>query len=60
MAGKLIAIEGLDGSGKATQTKNLFDYLVKNGERCSNCYFSWITTVLHQQLLKCILIPGVW
>lgn len=32
MAGKLIVIEGLDGSGKATQTKNLFDYLVKNGE----------------------------
>lgn len=32
MAGKLIVIEGLDGSGKATQTKKLFDYLVKNGE----------------------------
>lgn len=33
MAGKLIVIEGLDGSGKATQTKNLFDYLTSNGEQ---------------------------
>ena len=33
MAGKLIVIEGLDGSGKATQTKNLFDYLTSNGDQ---------------------------
>ena len=33
MAGKLIVIEGLDGSGKATQTKNLFDYLTSNCEQ---------------------------
>ena len=33
MEGKLIVIEGLDGSGKATHTKNLFDYLTSNGEQ---------------------------
>lgn len=33
MAGKLIVIEGLDGSGKATQTKNLFDYLTSINEQ---------------------------
>lgn len=32
MAGKLIVIEGLDGSGKATQTKNLFNYLKENNQ----------------------------
>lgn len=29
--GKLIVIEGLDGSGKATQAKLLFDELIKRG-----------------------------
>lgn len=28
MAGKLIVIEGLDGSGKATQTQKLYEYLI--------------------------------
>lgn len=32
MAGKLIVIEGLDGSGKATQTKKLNDYLAENNK----------------------------
>lgn len=32
MAGELIVIEGLDGSGKATQTKNLYNYLAENGK----------------------------
>lgn len=32
MAGKLIVIEGLDGSGKATQTKNLYNYLKENNQ----------------------------
>lgn len=32
MAGKLIVIEGLDGSGKATQTKKLKEYLAENNE----------------------------
>ncbi len=30
----IIDIEGTDGSGKATQTKLLFDYLVETGYRC--------------------------
>ena len=30
MAGKFIVIEGLDGSGKATQTEILRKYLQKN------------------------------
>lgn len=32
MAGNLIVIEGLDGSGKATQTKKLYDYLSENNK----------------------------
>lgn len=31
--GKLIVIEGSDGSGKATQTKLLYEYLVGNGKK---------------------------
>ena len=30
----LIDIEGTDGSGKAVQTKKLFDYLVNKGYKC--------------------------
>lgn len=33
MAGKLIVIEGLDGSGKATQTQKLSDYLLENNRQ---------------------------
>ena len=32
MAGKLIVIEGLDGSGKATQAQKLYETLKNNGE----------------------------
>lgn len=32
MAGNLIVIEGLDGSGKATQTKKLYDYFSENNK----------------------------
>ena len=31
--GKLIVIEGTDGSGKATQTKELYDRLVSEGKK---------------------------
>ena len=31
--GRLIVIEGVDGSGKQTQTQLLYDRLVKNGEK---------------------------
>lgn len=37
--GKLIVIEGLDGSGKGTQTKLLTEYLNKNGERVRQISF---------------------
>lgn len=37
--GKLIVIEGLDGSGKATQSKLLFDFLNKNGENVKKIEF---------------------
>ncbi|MEG2930874.1 MAG: thymidylate kinase [Ruthenibacterium sp.] len=37
--GKLIVIEGLDGSGKATQTKLLYDALCKRGERTMQITF---------------------
>ena len=33
MSAKFIVIEGLDGSGKATQTKILFDKISAMGER---------------------------
>lgn len=39
MAGKLIVIEGLDGSGKATQTQRLFDYFQKAGTPVSKITF---------------------
>ncbi len=31
--GRLIVIEGSDGSGKATQTKKLYDKLVKQNKK---------------------------
>ena len=31
MAGKLIVIEGLDGSGKATQARRLYETLLQRG-----------------------------
>lgn len=37
--GKLIAIEGTDGSGKQTQTQMLFEYLSSEGVRCKKVGF---------------------
>ena len=37
--GKLIVLEGLDGSGKATQTKLLFDALKAKGENVMRVTF---------------------
>lgn len=39
MAGKLIVIEGLDGSGKATQAQKLYEALQENGERVMKVSF---------------------
>ena len=39
MKGKLIVIEGLDGSGKATQAKRLAAALQQNGERVREISF---------------------
>ena len=39
MSGKLIVIEGLDGSGKATQAQKLFEALQANGERVMKVSF---------------------
>ena len=39
MNGKLIVVEGLDGSGKATQTKQLFDTLQARGENVMQVSF---------------------
>ncbi|MBQ3937011.1 MAG: thymidylate kinase, partial [Ruminococcus sp.] len=39
MNGKLIVIEGLDGSGKATQAKLLAQTLAENGERVKKITF---------------------
>ena len=39
MAGKLIVIDGIDGSGKKTQTKLLVERLKKNGARVETLDF---------------------
>ncbi|MEG1993414.1 MAG: thymidylate kinase, partial [Oscillospiraceae bacterium] len=39
MSGKFIVIEGLDGSGKATQTALLFDSIDKSGEKIKQISF---------------------
>ncbi|MDD6225813.1 MAG: thymidylate kinase [bacterium] len=39
MEGKLIVIEGLDGSGKATQTQKLYEYLLSQGEQAEKITF---------------------
>lgn len=39
MNGKLLVIEGLDGSGKATQTDRLFDELVRSGREVMRVSF---------------------
>lgn len=39
MRGKLIVIEGLDGSGKATQTNNLFQYIKNKNINCRRLSF---------------------
>jgi len=39
MQGKLIIIEAGDGSGKATQTKALFEHLVEDGYRVHKVEF---------------------
>lgn len=41
MNGKLIIIEGLDGSGKATQTQALYEALSKQGKRVRKISFPW-------------------
>lgn len=37
--GKLIVIEGLDGSGKATQSKLLYDHLIRRGKKVIHVSF---------------------
>lgn len=37
--GKLIAIDGLDGSGKTTQTERLYENLIKNGKKIRTVSF---------------------
>ena len=39
MSGKIIVIEGLDGSGKATQSELLFEELRKSGKRVRKLSF---------------------
>lgn len=39
MEGKLIVIEGLDGSGKATQTQKLYEYLLSQGQQIEKITF---------------------
>ena len=39
MEGKIIAVEGLDGAGKATQTKKLVERLEKEGKKVVYCDF---------------------
>lgn len=54
MSGKLIVIEGLDGSGKATQTKLLYDTFVAEGKEVSTlsfpCYGDESSTLVRMYL----------
>lgn len=47
MNGKLIVLEGIDGSGKATQSGLLEDHLIK-GEKTSCMFLFLIMEVLHR------------
>ena len=53
MKGKLIIIDGSDGSGKATQSLKLFQRLQEEGYKVKKWSFP-ITTVTPLPLLKCI------
>ena len=54
MSGKLVVIEGIDGSGGETQSKKLFEYLQKRGipcERIAYPDYSWgIGETIHEWL----------
>ena len=54
MKGKLIVIEGLDGSGKATQAKHLAAALQQQGKQIREISFPNIMTAIHQLRSECI------
>ena len=45
MNGKLIVLEGIDGSGKATQSGLLEAHLIKSGKECHAYFFFLIMEV---------------
>ena len=59
MKGKLIVIEGLDGSGKATQTSLLYKYLKKKNSKTITVSFpdyNQPSSTLVKMYLKDVLI----
>ncbi|MFH1316547.1 MAG: dTMP kinase [Candidatus Woesearchaeota archaeon] len=52
--GRLIVIEGIDGSGKATQTKILLNHLKKNKIKCSSFSFPNYSTKYGKLIRKCL------
>jgi dTMP kinase len=61
--GKLIALEGLDASGKTTQVQKLADYLEKKGEKVfvtkNPTREGEIGTLIHKILQKQLTVPSV-
>ncbi|MFH1053754.1 MAG: dTMP kinase [Candidatus Woesearchaeota archaeon] len=52
--GRLIVIEGIDGSGKATQTRILLNHLKKNKIKCSSFSFPNYSTKYGRLIRKCL------
>ena len=49
--GKFIVIEGLDGCGKSTQTKQLIEHLEQDGQKCKFIHFPILEQGVYGKLI---------